>query len=279
MDFKNIVIVGLGLIGGSIAKAANAYGYSCKGIDIDEDAVLSAIKDGVITECWNGSDEADLYIVALYESDTIKYIRDNINSFKKGSVIIDICGNKRGICSALTDLCKTNGLNFVGTHPMQGRTSSGYRHSVATLFDGASIIVCRDKGTNEEAVKSVGEFAMNLRFKKIINCSPDEHDAMLSYTSQLAHILSSVYIQNEKSQKHIGFSAGSFRDLSRVSELSAVMWSELMTNNSDNLISDIECFEEILHRFKTTLQDKDTEKLHDLLSVGNEMKLKSKKGN
>ncbi len=275
---KRIAIIGLGLIGGSIAKAATASGHSCYGYDINQESISQATKDGVICKEWNTSISCDIYIVALYESDTIKFITDNIQNFTKGAVIIDICGNKRGICASLTELCANAGHCFIGTHPMQGRTSSGYRHSSSTLFDGASMIICRDNGTSDEAIEIVKQLTYDLKFKKIVICTPDEHDAMLSYTSQLAHILSSSYVQNNKSQKHIGFSAGSFRDLSRVSELSADMWSELMINNRDNLLQDIACYEDILLQFKQKLAASDKDGLHSLLSKGNEMKLRSKKG-
>ncbi len=275
---KTIAVIGLGLIGGSIAKAAAAHGHRCYGFDIDRESINQAVAEGVIAGEWNSNIACDVYIVALYESDTITFIKDNLHSFKKGAIVCDICGNKRGICSALTALCAKHELFFVGTHPMQGRTSSGYKHSSATLFDGASMIVCRDDSTDEDAIANVKQLSYELKFKKVVTCTPSEHDAMLSYTSQLAHILSSVYVQNEKSQKHIGFSAGSFRDLSRVSELSADMWSELMINNKDNLLADIECYEKILGDFKQSLQVTDKHRLHGLLSNGNSMKLRSKKG-
>ncbi len=276
---KSIVIIGLGLIGGSFAKSATKHGYSCQGYDINNNSVSAAIEDGVITGSWDPNIKADIYIVALYESATVDFIKNNLDKFAKGAVIIDICGNKRGICTKLTELCAKKDLYFVGTHPMQGRTSSGYHHSTATLFDGASMIVCNDTGTDDNAVERVREFALSINFKKIVICNPDLHDSMLSYTSQLAHILSSVYVQNEKSQSHIGYSAGSFRDLSRVAELSADMWSELMINNRDNLIKDIELYEQRLAEFKKSLADEDIANLHCLLKKGNDMKLNSKKGN
>ncbi len=279
MSFKpTIAVIGLGLIGGSFVKAATKNGYCCYGYDINKDSVKSAISDGAIVGVWSKEKPADIYIVALYESATIGFVKDNISSFAKGSIVIDICGNKRGVCNALTDLCNKNSINFVGTHPMQGRTTAGYSHSSTTLFDGASMIVCKDDGTDESALKKVGDFALSISFKKVVVCTPQEHDSMLSYTSQLAHIISGCYIQNEKSKTHIGYSAGSFRDLSRVAELSADMWSELMINNRDNLIKDIECYEKTLKSFKKSLQNDDYNELHRLLSKGNSMKINSKKG-
>ncbi len=273
-----MAVIGLGLIGGSFVKTATKYGYECLGYDINEESVAKALSDKVIVDRWSKDKHADLYIIALYESDTIKYVQDNICNFAKGSTIIDICGNKRGVCNALTDICKKNGVSFVGAHPMQGRTTAGYLNSSSTMFDGASMILCTENDTDEKAVKLVSEFALSINFNKVVVCTPEVHDSMLSYTSQLAHILSGSYIQNEKSQNHTGYSAGSFRDLSRVAELSADMWSELMLNNKDNLISDIECFERTLNAFKVSLQQGDYEALHRLLSDGNIMKINSKKG-
>ncbi len=277
MSIKTVAVIGLGLIGGSLAKAANAAGYHVVGDDIDPKTVQSALNDGAIKAQHEWCQGVDLYIIGLYVKDAIAFIKCNISAFKKGSIIIDVSGTKAEITGVLTDLCTQNGLRFVGTHPMQGKTLNGYSHSSEKLFTKASMIVTRLPQTDDKAADAVCDFAQSIGFAKRINCTPKHHDEMISYTSQLPHVLSSAYIQNKKSAHHIGFSAGSFADLSRVSELCPDMWCDLMSENSKELIADIETYELKLAEFKTALTKGDKEHLKTLLADGTAAKKHSKR--
>ncbi len=273
MSAKTVAVIGLGLIGGSLAKAATAVGFRCVGTDIRPEVVKKAIADGTVESEFSNGMSADIYIVALFLQDAIDYVIDNLYGFSKGSIIIDVSGNKEKIAEQLTSLCAENGLYFVGTHPMEGKTHSGYDYSDAELFKKATMIITEVEGSDKIAIESVDAFAKKIGFYNTLHCTAEHHDAMISYTSQLPHVLSGAYIQNDKSTMHHGFSAGSFRDLSRVSELCPEMWCGLMFDNRKYLIEDIDTYIEVLNRYKTALENGDKAALKQILSDGNEAKI------
>lgn len=274
---KRVAIIGLGLIGASFAMAAKNAGYYCLGFDIQEKINSDALAQNVIDRVWQQSDEVDLYIIALYPSATVNFVKQNVQYFSKGAIVADTSGTKRNICSVLTPVCADAGCFFVGAHPMSGKTENGFFNASSKLFTDACIILCETDLTCVDAVSSLCDFALNIGFSDTTRCSPEHHDEMISYTSALAHILSGAYIQNEKSAKHKGYSAGSFEDLSRVAQLDSAMWSELMLENSDNLSKDILFLIQKLYDYYNALQKEDIGELANLLEVGSNAKIYSRK--
>lgn len=272
----NITVVGLGLIGGSFCKAiSRRTEHKCYGMDINDTVICSAIAEKAIIDRAKDVSQSDLTIVCLYPEATIEFILNNCNKFKKGSIIIDSCGIKRAITEKVSEKLSEQGVTFIGAHPMAGREFSGFDYSIPELFENASLILTPDEKTDEEKVSVVRNLAYQLSFKKVVITTPEEHDRIISYTSQLAHIVSSAYIKSPTAQEQSGFSAGSFKDLTRVARLNENMWTSLFLLNKENLISEISLIIENLNDYKNALESDDSETLNSLLKEGRILKEKS----
>ncbi|MBO4594159.1 MAG: prephenate dehydrogenase [Clostridia bacterium] len=276
----NIGIVGLGLIGGSLGRAIkNKTDGKVFAYDLDKDAMIKGkllsaydftISDGNIKDI-------DILFFALYPKAFSSCVEDYVKKLKDGCVVIDLCGNKRKPVEIMKKLSeKYPKIVFTGGHPMAGREFSGVAHSTVNLFDGASMLitpVTEDLATLSE----IKDFFLKIGFRQVIFTNPEEHDAIIAYTSQLAHLVSSSYIKSPTAKRQRGFSAGSFRDMTRVARLSPKMWTELMTDNADNLISELEGIIDRLSEYRDALKDKDEKRLYGLLEEGNELKLEDLK--
>lgn len=274
----NICVVGLGLIGGSFCKSiSKRTAHSCFGIDVNEYTLKSAINDGSIKDMISPSQlsEMDMTIVCLHPKQTIEFIKNNANKFKTGSIVIDSCGVKGEIVSSVSDVLKEQGVIFIGCHPMAGREFSGYDFSLETLFDNASFISTPSEDTPREIVENLKELMQAISFKKFVVTSPQEHDRIISYTSQLAHIVSSSYIKSPTAQQQSGFSAGSFQDLTRVAQLNENMWTDLFLMNSAPLVTEIDTIISHLTEYKNALVDNNSNDLRELLKNGRILKEKS----
>ncbi|MBE6680119.1 MAG: prephenate dehydrogenase [Ruminococcaceae bacterium] len=274
----NIFITGLGLIGGSLAKAISIRtNHTVFGADKNEDTIKKAIECGAIHKSGTADDLAiaDIVIVALYPAATVRFIKENLAVFKKDAIIVDTCGVKNEVFDGLRDLLKDKCVNFIGGHPMAGIERSGFDYSFESLFDGASMILCPEICKDDTAVQTLSGFFTSLGFGKITISTADHHDKVIAFTSQLAHVVSSAYVHGKYATEHKGFSAGSFKDMTRVARLNADMWTELFFENRENL--SVACGEliENLEKFKTALDTLNREKMHALLTNGNERKIQS----
>jgi prephenate dehydrogenase len=281
--FNSVAVVGLGLIGGSMVKTIkNRTDVKVYGLNRNRLVSVKAKEEGVIDGIV-GEDvllnEADLVILGLYPDACIEFVTYHMPVFKSGAVIVDCCGTKQKICSALTELCKQNGLYFIGGHPMAGIEKSGYDASFDGLFNNASMILCKPKegtGIFEEPYKTEYEkvfedlksFFLGLGFGFVKESTPAEHDRIIAYTSQMAHVLSSAYIKSEACQMRYGFSAGSFKDMTRVAYLNETMWTELFLENRDALLAEIEEYARHVKEYHDALLERDEEKLCKLLKEG-----------
>jgi len=275
---KTIGIVGLGLIGGSMARAIKANTENIVlGLDIREDVQKSAaaqnVIDGVLAE--NDLHRCDMVIIALYPRDTIAFVKRNMENFKKGTVIIDCAGVKTNICGGLSQLAAQNNLYFIGGHPMTGIEKSGFENSFAHMFDGATIILCKDKFTNIIALRAAEKLFTSIGFLNVTITTADEHDKIIAFTSQLAHIVASAYIRSETAKMQVGFSAGSYKDLTRVAWLNEHMWTELFLENRDYLTKEIDSLTARLTEYSNALKDGDEKELKTLLLNGKTSKQKN----
>ena len=269
-----IAIIGLGLIGGSMAKAIKentdhiVYGYDRKDTVIKNAQLLSAI-DQALTD--NLLKECDLTIVALYPKAAVDYIREHQEMFKKGSIVLDCCGVKQIVCSQVEPMALKQGFVFIGGHPMAGLEHSGFDHAKKALFKNASMILTPTKGSVQD-VEKVKDLFTAIGFTNLQIATPQEHDQMIAFTSQLAHAVSSAYIKSPAAIKHKGFSAGSSRDLTRVAKLNEDMWTELFLDNSDYLAEEIDGIADRLKEYSAAIKAKDGETLRSLLKDGREKK-------
>ena len=272
---KTIALIGLGLIGASVAKAIKKntsneiYGY-----DIDKATVEKALEDETIDFALKTEDlkKCDYVIIALYPKDTIEYVKDNIDNFRKSCVIIDCSGTKQQICSSLCPLCAEKGLYFIGGHPMAGVERSGYKHSFAEMFEGATMILCRDKSTNLIALKAAELFFLEIGFGRVTVTDAKTHDKNIAFTSQLAHLVSSAYIKSPSANSQDGFSAGSYKDLTRVARLNPEMWTQLFLENKEALIFETKEIINHLNEYLEAMEKDDANTLCRLLGEGSEAK-------
>lgn len=270
-----ICIVGLGLIGGSLAKAIKKNTHeSCFGIDIDRGTIAGALAQEAIDGEMAIDDLAgcDVVIVGLHPEATIKFITENAGKFKKGSIVLDTCGVKGEIVRAVEDVCIENGVNFLGCHPMAGREFSGFAYSVDNLFEKASFIMTPTDRTPMRVVQEISRLAYNIGFAKVVVSNVEEHDSVIAFTSQLAHVVSSSYVKSPSLLKQAGFSAGSFKDLTRVAKLNEDMWTELFLMNRGPLVDEIEHIIARLTEYRDAIANNDAQRLHDLLKEGRELK-------
>lgn len=273
-----IAIVGLGLIGGSLAKAikknTEAMVY---GIDISGSTVAAALAEEAIDGRIEPEQLAmcDIVIVALYPEETIKFILENKENFRKDGIVIDCCGVKQSIVDAVETPLAECGVRFLGCHPMAGREFSGFAYSLDNLFEKASFIMTPTDNTKMSAVKEISAFAYRIGFAKCVVSSPAEHDEIIAFTSQLAHVVSSAYIKSPALDKQAGFSAGSFKDLTRVAKLNSDMWTTLFLMNKDALTTELDHIISALTDYRDCISGGDAETLHRLLQEGTELKEKS----
>lgn len=273
-----IAIVGLGLIGGSFAKAIKKNtGHICYAIDTNEQTIRSAIEqeaiDGEITV--QELKLCDVVVVCLYPQATVNFITENAANFKKGGVVIDSCGVKSAIVEPCEKALKAEGVEFLGCHPMAGREFSGFDYAVDNLFEKASFIITKTQNSSPDVIGLVENLALETGFRKVVVSTPEEHDRVIAFTSQLAHIVSSAYVKSPSLFNQSGFSAGSFKDLTRVAKLNEDMWTSLFMLNREPLIEEISCIITRLEEYKTALSEQNSRKLWELLKNGRELKEKS----
>ena len=271
-----IGIVGLGLIGGSMAKSIKARtAYTVQGCDLDGEVVAAARRCGAIDATLGDGDIAacDLILAALLPGDTVAWVSEKGRLFSSQSVLLDLCGIKRAVYSKLAALAHRYGFTYIGGHPMAGRERGGFANSSADLFDGAAMILTPGEDAAPPLMKKLKEFFTAIGFASLTITTPEEHDRIIAYTSQLAHVVSSAYVKSPKALQRRGISAGSFRDLTRVARLDPAMWTELMMGNADFLAEELELLLENLTGYSKALRAGDRELLHRLLAEGHDKKI------
>lgn len=275
-----IGIVGLGLIGGSLGRTLVAR-TDCQvfAFDISKRAML----DGRLLSAYHNPLEEkdiaslDILFLSLYPNALEEAIDKYCPLLKDGCLVVDCCGNKRRVVKQMEEKSKkfTN-LEFISSHPMAGREFSGVNHSTANLFDKASMIIVPVKA-QLKTISNFKQFCLDLGFGSVVISTAEKHDEIIAYTSQLAHLVSSSYIKSPTAKEFAGFSAGSFRDMTRVARLSPEMWAQLTVDNADFLVKELGYFIDNLTEYKNALEKKDVDKMKELLEDGNEKKLASER--
>ncbi len=266
-----IGIVGLGLIGGSLAKAIKQRrDDQVFGLDTNPETIEKAKSENIIDEVLSEKNIklCDYILIALYPDDTVLFIEQYKDFFKKGAVIIDCAGTKQTVCGNVFPLAKKHGFLFIGGHPMAGVAKTGYDGSFDNMFKNASMILVFPEKIDGEIQREVERFFLSLGFKEITESSAKEHDRIIAFSSQLAHIISSAYVKSETATRYNGFSAGSFRDMTRVAWLNEQLWSRLFIDNRMFLSNEIETLIRHLSEYKKALDQNDLSYMQDLLKQG-----------
>lgn len=271
-----IDVVGLGVIGGSIAKALKENtAHTVIGFDRDENTLLDALSLGAIHRAGSTSalENADVVYVCLYPEDTVSFIEENAAHFRPGCIVTDVCGIKGEICGHLSAVAAQHGFQYIGGHPMAGKERSGFEASEAGLFQNASYIFV-DSGAAPEALSTLTALAGEMGFSTIKRCTPQKHDRMIAYTSQVPHVLACAYVMSPRCAEHNGFSAGSYRDVSRVARINASLWTDLFLSNRTELTDELSELLSNIESIRDAIRDGDREALHALLLNASEKKEK-----
>ncbi len=271
----NVGVVGLGLIGGSFCKALKSFtDHKVFACDIKEDnlkfAEYMSFVDGELSEEKIG--ECDYILICIFPQAAIEWLEKNKKHLKQNAVVIDCCGIKRSICERSFRIAEKNGFCFLGGHPMAGFHKSGLKYSRDTMFKGASMIIVPPNTENIELLAEINSFFKSLGFGSVTVTDAETHDKNIAFTSQLAHVVSNAYVKSPQALVHKGFSAGSYKDLTRVAYLNEEMWSELFLENKDFLISEIDGIICELAKYSDALKQNDAVKLKGLLKDGKERK-------
>lgn len=268
-------IVGLGLIGGSLARSIKFHtNHTVYAADLNETTLLQARMVGAMDEQLTEENlsQCDVVLVALYPKAAVEYILAHKKQFKENALVIDCCGVKRFVCDQLFPAFEGEKAIFMGGHPMAGRERSGFSYAQDDLFENASMILTPASDADVETVRRAKEIFLSIGFGKVRFSTPQEHDEMIAFTSQLAHVVSGAYVKTPLAPKHKGFSAGSFKDMTRVARLNEDMWTELFLENDDLLLSQTEALIARLQEYRDALKERNEEKLKAILREGREIK-------
>ena len=267
-------IVGLGLIGGSFAKAYHAAGHTVLAFDIDRStydfAVLSGTVNGPLTD--ETLSTCDLILIAVLPSAAVDYLKHHAAHIGPKPVVIDCCGTKRVVCTACFPLAKQFGFTYLGGHPMAGTHNSGFKYATATMFHNAPMVLVPANHNDIELLSRVKELLAPAGFSRFSVTTAEQHDEMIAFTSQLAHVVSNAYIKSPTAGLHKGFSAGSYKDMTRVAWLAPQMWAELFLENKDFLMAELNTLIDNLRQYQDAMEHDDLPSLIQLLDDGRKRK-------
>ena len=268
-----IGVVGLGLIGGSLAKAFKHEKETVFATDknptVEQIAGLLGVIDGKLNEELGN---CDYVFIAIDAENTVKYIENNARAFKKGCVVVDCCGVKEVICEKCFDVANKNGFTFIGGHPMAGTQYSGFKYSKHDLFYGTNMVLVPKEDEELEVLSNLKNVLKKAGFGSVSITTAKKHDEVIAFTSQLAHVVSNAYVKSPNATVHKGFSAGSYKDLTRVAWLNEEMWAKLFLQNKQNISFEIRNLIDELKKYDDAINNDDYQTLKDLLKEGRERK-------
>ena len=270
----NVGILGLGLIGGSMARAYAKAGHQVYAAETDrsifEFAVLSGAVHGKLDT--QTIPTCDLILLAIYPDDCITWIEENAPFICCKTLVMDLCGTKKTICDRCFPLAEQYGFTFVGGHPMAGSHHSGFKYSRSNLFQGAPMVLVPPRFDDMQLLDQAKNALLPCNFGSYSVCTAQEHDAVIAFTSQMPHVLSNAYIKSPTALSHKGFSAGSYKDLTRVAWLNPQMWAALCMENRENMLFELDAYIASLEAYRQALENQDNDTLIALLDEGRRRK-------
>jgi prephenate dehydrogenase len=257
------------------AKSVKARtAHTVYGADLDQETMalarMSGAIDGALTE--ETLPQCDLILVAICPGAAVRWVKDHAEQIAKSAILVDLCGVKRVVVEALAPIAEAHGFAYIGGHPMAGRERGGFTASSEDLYAGASMILTPDKRTDMQLLETLKAFFLDIGFAGLTFSDPEEHDRIIAFTSQLAHITSSAYVKSPEAQRRRGFSAGSFQDMTRVARLDEDMWTELFLDDADYLVKELDILIENLTAYSAALKSGDGSRVRALLKEGRELK-------
>ena len=270
----NVGVLGLGLIGGSLARAYTKAGHTVYACEEDESVLSFAQLAGVVQSPLDASNigTCDLILLAIYTGGSIAWLKENAPLIAKKAIVIDCCGIKDEICRKCFPLAETYGFTFIGGHPMAGSHFSGFKYSRSNLFQGAPMVLVPPRYDDPELLEQIKNILAPCAFGSFSVTTAQEHDAMIAFTSQMPHIISNAYIKSPTATRHKGFSAGSYKDLTRVAWLNPKMWAELFLCNKNNILEELDFYINSLECYREAIASDDQQLLIQLLDEGRKRK-------
>lgn len=266
-----ILIVGLGLIGGSYAQALSSGGYEVGAIDCNADSVEFALEKGWISSGRSEADgeyigKFDLIVFALYPHIFIDWIKQNQQYIRPGALLTDVTGVKCSVVYEVQSLLRSD-LEFIGAHPMAGREVSGVRNAKKEIFTDANYIVTPTEANSLEAIAACEALGRALGFKNISTLTPEKHDEIVGFLSHLTHCIAVALMISKESEHMCDYTGDSFRDLTRIAKINDVMWSELFMLNKTELLAQMKLFEAAFDRLRISIEQGDTEALREMMRL------------
>lgn len=267
-------IVGLGLIGGSFAKAYHQAGHRVLALEKDPSVLDFAILSGAVQGALTPEEipQCDLILVAVYPAAAVEFFRENADRFGDKPLVMDCCGVKREVCDAVFPLAREKGFTFLGGHPMAGTHNSGFKYATADLFRRAPMVLVPDSFHDIRLLSRAKALLEPAGFARFSVTTAQEHDKMIAFTSQLAHVVSNAYIKSPTARLHRGFSAGSYKDMTRVAWLNPTMWAELFLEDKDFLLEELDTLMASLAQYREAIAGDDLPRLTALLEDGKRCK-------
>lgn len=270
----NVGILGLGLIGGSLARAFSKAGHTVYAAENDESMLAFAQLAGAVSGRLDAISipNCDLILLAIYSGGSCQWMRENASLISEQCLVIDCCGIKQEVCECCFPLAEKHGFTFVGGHPMAGSHHSGFKYSRSNLFQGAPMVLVPPRYDDPLLLQRVKDALEPCRFGSFSVTTPQAHDAMIAFTSQMPHIVSNAFIKSPTAKDHKGFSAGSYKDLTRVAWLNPQMWTELFLSNKENILKELDFYINSLQQYQQAIAADDEQTLIRLLDEGKKRK-------
>lgn len=270
----NVGIVGIGLIGGSFAKAYKKAGHTVYAYDTNSTvlgfAQLSDVVDGVLDEKTMPC--CDLLLIAVLPEHAVAYFEKNAHLISPKTIVMDCCGTKKQVCNACFQIAEQYGITFVGGHPMAGNHKAGFKNATADLFVGAPMVLVPPVYDDPVFLDKVEKMLSPAGFGSFSVTTAEDHDEVIAFTSQMPHVISNAFIKSPTASVHRGFSAGSYKDLTRVAWLNSKMWAELLMNNSEHILKELDVFIAEMGKYRAAIQNQDMALLESLFEEGKKRK-------
>ena len=267
-------ILGLGLIGGSLARAYAKAGHQVYAFDLDQTIFSFAQLAGVVTDSLTPDTigQCEFILLSVYADASARWLEESGRYIHSNTIVMDCCGIKKEICDRCFPVAEQYGFTFIGGHPMAGSHNSGFKYSRSNLFQGAPIVLVPPRFDDPELLQRAQDLLAPCGFKQFSVTTAEKHDIMIAFTSQMPHLLSNAYIKSPTALEHFGFSAGSYKDLTRVAWLNPEMWAELFLSNRDNVLNELNFYIESLEQYRKAITEGNYEVLVQLLDEGRKRK-------
>ncbi len=275
---KTITIVGLGLLGGSYAMGLKKAGNTVYGIDINENSIKFALENNYVDEAASKDfkkflNTCDILVLCLYPNSMLSWLKEHVADINPKALITDVCGVKSTFIYEAQEILKPYGIEFFASHPMRGKEVIGIENADCAMFKDANLILCPTKENTIQGEQTVIALGKSLSFSIFPILSPEKHDEMIAFLSQLSHVIAVSLMTSKNTDNLVQYSGDSFRDLTRIANIDEHLWTELFIANKDLLCAEIDLFVNTLNRFKEHIKNEEKEEMKDIFRLSTKNRL------